>query len=364
MNTGVLAFPMHGYSKLIAEGFRTRDGHIIEWLATTGTPVTVVSRPEPAFRTSISFGSSTAADIPLKSFQSRSWRIPHPTDRQHWWLRSARSYRMPGGVPEGTPAILWNPFVAVSPIADRIFAAPVLFDLLDDWTVHYAFEGIRSEVESAYRSALARAKVVTANSEGTLQLAERMGRPDAVLIPNGCDPERYSGVSSATGPTRVGYIGKLGSRIDIEGIVQTATALPDVEFVVAGPVLESNWELPMRKVPNITMLGDQHYSKIPDLLRTFDIGWVPHRVGAGEVGGDAIKIYEYRAAALPVVSTAIIGAQRGGIGTVRVAPMADHAALIEKLRDGGLRVPREPHNLPENVTWRFKTDLMRSLLLA
>ena len=38
-----------------------------------------------------------------------------------------------------------------------------MLDLLDDWTQHYAFRSVRTQVLEAYAAAFARADVVTAN---------------------------------------------------------------------------------------------------------------------------------------------------------------------------------------------------------
>ncbi|MFP3467998.1 hypothetical protein, partial [Leifsonia sp. SIMBA_070] len=80
-----------------------------------------------------------------------------------------------------------------------------MFDLLDDWTKHYAFESIATEVDEAYRRLFARADAVTANAEGTVELAKRYGRDDVIFIPNGCDPGRFNPLSSASGALTVGY---------------------------------------------------------------------------------------------------------------------------------------------------------------
>ena len=85
-------------------------------------------------------------------------------------------------------------------------------------------------------------------------------------------------------------------------LIRSATGLnPGVDFTFAGPALTRESKRQMASMPrNVHYLqGDVIYPHIPDLLQTFDIGWIPHRVGQGEVGGDAIKLYEYRAAGLP-----------------------------------------------------------------
>jgi glycosyltransferase involved in cell wall biosynthesis len=363
----VLAYPLHGQGKLLSEGYRTRDGHFIEWLGRhleDRGPVGVVSRPEPVFRKVTMRSSRPVAENTL-DLSTFVWRVPKITNRREWWSRSVALYPDLPATAATTPAMVWNPFVALAPAAKNPFrqCSTVVLDLLDDWTVHYAFAPIRAQVEAAYAAAFASASHVVTNAEGTLELAHRFGRTDAVLLPNGCDPERFATDSIASGPLTVGYVGKIGKRLDLELITTVATRLPDVSFDFAGPVLDREYRAPLERLPNVRLLGDVHYADLPELLRTFDVGWVPHRVGAGEVGGDVIKTYEYRAAGLPVLSTPVTGASSRGLDEVHVRTTADeHEKWITGHRARGPRVSRRLSPIAESVMWRHKSASLLPLL--
>lgn len=373
MTAAVVAFPMHGQHKLSTEGYRTRDGHLIEWfgrhLREVGA-VQVVSRPEPAV---VVMARSLKATLHRESAPPRiaentvpkntySARLPNLRDRQRWWVDSLRSYRL-ARIDESVPAVTWNPFLSLSSAWSEVARGRrrIVFDLLDDWTIHYAFQSVSSEVDRAYRRLFARADAVTANALGTVELARKYGRDDVEFIPNGCDPGRFLAESRAEGPLTVGYVGKIGKRLDLELILNAANELPGVRFVFAGPILDAEYRRPLEERENITLLGDVFYEEVPALLQTFDIGWVPHRVGAGEVGGDVIKTYEYRAAALPVLSTPIQGAVERALPGVRVRHGRDHVSFISSLVDNGERVPREPMVIPPDTTWQRKSERILDL---
>jgi glycosyltransferase involved in cell wall biosynthesis len=361
-----LAFPMHGQQKLLAEGYRTRDGHFIEWLGKLNEndgPVTVISRPEPhVLRPLIRADTTHSQAANTLAFDTHSWAMPKLTDRRKWWVQSASSYRLPKkSLSDAIPAVIWNPFIGVSSITDQVFnGRTTVIDLLDDWTIHFAFQSLKAEVEDAYASCFAKATHVTANAEGTLALAHRFGRHDATLVTNGCDPDRFSTRSAAVGPITVGYVGKIGRRVDLELIVATAAALPDVNFVMAGPILDREYKEPLERADNIRLLGDVHYADVPRLLETFDVGWVPHRVGAGEVGGDVIKTYEYRAAHLPVLTTPIAGAGGRNLNGVYVRAASEHADWLRHISRGD-RVQREPGSIPTESTWEAKARHLNQL---
>ncbi|MWV60588.1 glycosyltransferase [Rathayibacter sp. VKM Ac-2754] len=366
LSTALTAFPMHGQHKLTKEGYRTRDGHLIEWfgrLLVDRGQVEVVSRPEPHLLSVSRRGAGGHIAANTSPLDLRTWRIPNPRNRQRWWVDSLKAYKFDFRGP-AVPVVTWNPFLASSRAWPAISAAkvPVAFDLLDDWTIHYAFAGISSEVDRAYRSLFDQATVVTANAEGTVELAHRYGRTDVVLLPNGCDPERFDTTATASGPLTVGYVGKIGKRLDLGLIVAAAEALPSVAFVFAGPVLDAEYRRPLEALPNVRMLGDVFYNDVPALLKTFDVGWVPHRVGDGEVGGDVIKTYEYRAAGLPVLTTPVAGANSRGLDAVHVIDSPGHVEWLREALANGPRVPRVVSDLPQDVRWSGKAARLLKML--
>lgn len=354
---------MHGEMKLRAEGYRTRDAHLLEWLARS-RQITVVSRPEPFPRIRVSLRRARGASPERLTFVSPEVLAPSALwAGKRWWLTSNR-YLPPV---DGPGVILaWNPMAAAH-YAKHAPQRRLVFDFLDDWLRHHSLESIHREVREAYALICDVADTVICNSEDTLARAHSMGRDDAILLPNGCDPERFTTESFATGDMPViGYAGKLGRRLDFDLIDHVVASLPGCRFVFAGPVMDRRTHRWFSARPNLEWLGDVHYLDYPLTLARFDVGWVPHDPGDGAVGGDAIKIYEYRATALPVVSTPIVGADR--LDGVRVATGGGFVEALERIvaaaRAG--RVPREPlDEFPVEHTWQHKAEVVeRSIARA
>ena len=364
-----LAYPLHGQYKLSNEGYRTRDGHLIEWLGRFATEneahIDVISRPEPLIlarrrrvRGSIAMGTA--------SVETNSFGVPNIANAKSWWIRSARDYPEVGQFGR-SPALIWNPFVATAPSRRNPFTGSrvAVLDLLDDWTVHFAFNSIRREVEIAYRRAFDESAAVFANSEATLDLAHRFGRQDAELLLNGVDPGRFAVAPMAAGPLTIGYVGKIGQRLDAQLIEQACTALADVRFVFAGPFvgdIDGKYRRLLSKLSNVELLGDVHYEKVPGLMATFDLGWVPHAVGKFEVGGDVIKTYEYRATGLQVLTTPVIGAGRRFATGVHVVPAGEQVAWLREAIRGHERLERIPGEIPIEFTWRYKASVVAGAL--
>ena len=362
--TQILALPMHGEIKLRLEGLRTRDGHILEWISRLNprSKVTVLSRPEPWPRVSIVRfrAKHRGLDDPYPwSFVSpQTLAFPAIKDRHSWWVRSAQ---FEPTWPNCDAAVVWNPLAC--PQAKTAPDTPILFDLLDDWTVHETFLSIRDQVEAAYRNMFQRANIVSANSEGTLALAHRFGRTDAKLIRNGCDPDRFDSYVKPHEVFTLGYGGKIGHRLDLNLIEKVAAAFPEWRLEFVGPTLIKDTARALSAIPNVTLVGDTHYADYPSMLQRWDLAWVPHLTGSGEVGGDVIKLYEYRAAGLPVVSTRIIGWERALDGVVAVDPINVCDALAAIPGAGKpMCVARDDYVTPEEHTWRSKTAEMLELL--
>ena len=214
----LVAYPMHGYHKFVREGFPNsgRASHQLGGEASQSPRMCVVnSRPEP-FPRRVPTMWRAKPEPGLVDVGRSVLRLPPMRDRYAWWSKSNPLYRIPPYSAD-LPSVAWNPLVA-SRLLERNDLRPrvLVVDLLDDWTIHPAYSGIRAEVEAAYGRVFSKADVIFANSEGTQSLAQRYGRSDVALMTNGVDPEEFKTDSQASGPMTVGYIGKIGSRLDYQ----------------------------------------------------------------------------------------------------------------------------------------------------
>ena len=113
-------------------------------------------------------------------------------------------------------------------------------------------------------------------------------------------PSEYSKIS---GPV-IGYVGGLHRWLDLDLIVQVATACPDINFVFIGPEQESMDRL--RKMPNIYLWGAKDHDRLPVYLKGFDVGWIPYRITDYTQSVYPTKLNEYLAVGLPVLSTRLL----------------------------------------------------------
>jgi glycosyltransferase involved in cell wall biosynthesis len=100
-----------------------------------------------------------------------------------------------------------------------------------------------------------------------------------------------------------GFIGQIGTYVDIDLILECAKAYPGVSFVVIGrPYVNVNMSV-LSQASNIYFLGEIPYQKIPQYARAFDVGLNPRVVNKLSLTMNPVKILEYLSVGMPVIST-------------------------------------------------------------
>lgn len=106
-----------------------------------------------------------------------------------------------------------------------------------------------------------------------------------------------------TSKTVVGYVGTVDDRSDYELLQYLFTAMPDAEFVFVGRILSERGKDILSKYPNVKIEGPKMPEQLPLYLQTFSVGIIPFVKDDFTKGIYPMKINEYLAAGLPVVST-------------------------------------------------------------
>jgi polysaccharide pyruvyl transferase CsaB len=183
---------------------------------------------------------------------------------------------------------------------------------------------------SAHAQLLAGASMVMVTSRRLLDEARKV-RPDALLIPNACDPEHFAPdrqravpgdlaeMVSAGGPI-AGYYGALAEWFDYDLLDAVAERLPHWSFVLIGPDYDGTVaRLPARR--NVRWLGLKDYAALPAYLQRFDVAMIPFVINEITRATSPVKLFEYMAGDRPIVTTPIEEAQ--GYASVHIADGAE-----------------------------------------
>ncbi|MFK7854357.1 MAG: glycosyltransferase, partial [Granulosicoccus sp.] len=202
------------------------------------------------------------------------------------------------------------------------------------------------KLEHSYSETLGAADVVFANCEPLAQAMQAFANSPIHVVPNGAErfdkleksdvPDALQGIE---GPIAA-YVGNLRDRIDWTLLHEVVAALPDVSFVFYGPSNDNPNADSLARHANVHMLGVVSYSELPFHLQHVDVGLVPHLNNQLTQRMNPLKVYNYFAAGLPMVSSEVSNLETLG-SALRTAANADdfiraiRASLSEQIDTSG-----------------------------
>jgi glycosyltransferase involved in cell wall biosynthesis len=206
----------------------------------------------------------------------------------------------------GRRPLVWVFAPHVAPLIRRIPRQFLVYQCVDRWS---AFADYDPDVMARCEAELCRdAELVLASAEDLVERC-REHRDVVHYVPHGVDhahfaralepgpiPEDLAGIP---GP-RIGFFGLIQEWVDLELIGALADRLP-YSFVLIGSA--SADLAPLLRRPNVHHLGRRPYAELPAYCRGFDAAIVPFRTTELTRSVNPIKLREYAAAGLPVVST-------------------------------------------------------------
>jgi len=239
--------------------------------------------------------------------------------------------------------ILWYYTPMALPFSDHIEADVCVYDCMDELS---AFKNAPRELIQLERLLMQKADVVFTGGQSIYEAKRRLHR-SIHPFPSSIDVNHFhkarkdlaepADMANIPHP-RVGFFGVIDERLDVKLVELAAAAMPDVHFVMIGPVVKIDpADLP--RLPNIHWLGGKSYAELPSYLASWDAGWMPFALNESTRYISPTKTPEFLAAGLPVVSTAIVDVVRtyGAEGLVQIADKDD---VEQKLREA-LGNPRD-----------------------
>lgn len=322
----------------------------------------------------------------LLSRLARDHRIVYATGALHSWMRGRASWRErpwlstlveADGVLVDRPGKLLSRVERIGPL-DRIATArtvgrwrsafddpdaplvchlfhPTLAGYVDwiepDYLIYHAYDlyaeapGWSEQLEAEEARLVGRADLVLGSSRTIVDQLAARGAERPVYLPNGVDFAAFSNPGAAPDEVerlshpRVGYVGALNRKVDLELLHAIASARPDWHIVQIGDIGsldERGWRQleRLRRLGNVSLLGEVHYERLPAAMAALDVGLLAYRV-SGDVwtrGIYPLKLHEYLAAGLPVVSSDIPSVHEYS-QVVEIVP-SDHACWIAAIERG------------------------------
>jgi glycosyltransferase involved in cell wall biosynthesis len=261
------------------------------------------------------------------------------------------------------PLVVWTylPLPVIADTAEALGADLLVYDWSDDAREHVLSPSARHRARiGRWEDRMAERADVVFVASAELLRSRAPANPRTFLVPHGSPgkgrgrrarPEPHPALADLPRP-RVGYVGSITEWTDLELVDRMARERPDWSFVMVGPVRIRAKEL--RQRPNVTLTGERPYEEIPSLLAGFDVAIIPYRVSPAMAAASPVKLREYLAAGLPVVSVDVPEV-REFVPPVRVASGPEEfLAQVEAALAGD----RPRRRSPRAASWGERADEM------
>lgn len=204
--------------------------------------------------------------------------------------------------------ILWTFKPYVNRLVGRLGERMVIYHCVDEYA---AFSGVPQEaLLRMERDLVRRAHIVFTSSE-QLCAERRAVNPNTHFIRHGVDVAHFSRALDPATPVPddvrslprpvIGFVGWLADWVDLDLVRALALARPRWSFALVGQITTDL--RPVQKLANVHLLGHKPYGSLPGYCRGFDVGIIPFRLNTLTLRANPLKLREYLAAGLPVVST-------------------------------------------------------------
>lgn len=195
-----------------------------------------------------------------------------------------------------------------------VIGLPLLGKLNECATIYYCFDEITaagswmSRHGERYEEAFLRRVDAVVTTSETLRQAKSLIQPQTFCVKNGANFDLFNKtrqLASQQPPQKpvVGYLGSADNRINIDLVEYCVRTMSDVEFQFIGEVHEPELPRRLETYPNVTFIPPHQPDDLPPILAKLSVGIIPFVCNAHTYTIYPLKINEYLAAGLPVVST-------------------------------------------------------------
>ncbi|WP_405514851.1 glycosyltransferase [Spirosoma sp. KNUC1025] len=255
-----------------------------------------------------------------------------------------------------------------------VLGVPMLGKLNECATIYYCFDEITTagdwmsrhgkRYEDAY---LQRVDAVVTTSE-TLRQDKSILQPQTYCVKNGANFELFNltrQLARKQPPVKpvVGYLGSADNRINIDLMEHCARTMPDVEFQFIGEVHEPALPNRLAAFPNVTFIPPRQPDELPPLLAKWSVGVIPFVCNRHTYTIYPLKINEYLASGLSVVSTPF-SILDDFTGVIELADTPEHfvQALQRALADTTPERVQQRVDMAQSNSWEHRAREFEAII--
>src|SRR5581483_337208 len=232
-----------------------------------------------------------------------------------------------------TRPITWTFAPSSADVVGRLGEKKVIYHCVDEFAAFS--DAPQIAIQKMEETLLKKADLVIV-SANTLRESKRKLNRNTHLVRHGVDYHHFKKALDATVAIpadvaqlphpMIGFHGLIADWVDLALIRKMALEHPDWSVVILGA---SQTDLsPVSGLKNVHLLGKRPYETLPAYCKAFDVAILPFVVNTLTLFANPLKLREYLAAGLPVVSSDLPEVRSLG-GDIRIA--ADHAEFISQV---------------------------------
>lgn len=262
--------------------------------------------------------------------------------------------------------MVFNP--AAGLLAGKLGETELIYYCVDEYT---AFTGAATGLREIEEDLFRKSDLVIVSAEKLFESKQHFNK-NTFVIRHGTDWNHFrKSLDDATKiPNEIkdlpkpiiGFHGLLADWVDFELIKKTAEHFSHGSVVLIGKITvdaEKKIKI-LDDVKNIHFLGRKPYTELPNYCKEFDVALNPFEISELTLAANPLKVREYLAAGLPVVST--------DIPEVRILEDClvgeNHQDFIEKI-EFALKNPKPRTEISDRIkheSWEAKIDELRSIM--
>ena len=279
-------------------------------------------------------------------------------------------YVLPMYVANTTVKIGWFYSSAFVYLLNNIQFETVVYDCMDELTL---FKGASELLKAQEIYLLSEADIVFTGGK-SLYEAKKQVHDNVYCFPSSVDRKHFEQALNGImvpndlpkGKKVVGYYGVIDERIDLDLLDAVAEKMPDINFVMIGPIAKIEEEdLPKRD--NIYYPGMKSYKQLPHYLKGFDVALMPFALNDATKFISPTKTLEYMAASKPIVSTAIYDVVRDYKESVAVISNADECCeairnILKRSEEEKAKEQQQFEIILNNTSWDKTVNRMQDII--
>ncbi|HEX9928806.1 MAG TPA: glycosyltransferase [Pyrinomonadaceae bacterium] len=262
--------------------------------------------------------------------------------------------------------IVFNP--AAGMVAGKLGEDLLVYYCVDEYT---AFTGATDGLKQIENELFRKSDLVIVSAEKLLA-DKKQFNPNTFLIRHGVDYRHFSRAlqDEIEVPAEIrdlprpiiGFHGLLADWVDYELLKKTAEHFRNGSLVLIGKVsVDAGRKIKiLDNLPNVHLLGRKPYADLPAYCKGFDVALNPFEISELTLAANPLKVREYLAAGLPVVSTAIPEVEI--LGTCLIGK--SHEDFIRQIEIALEKpgVSREKSDSVKSESWEARVEELRQIV--